>query len=147
MSRLRFGLFKCTLCYIWREPKDKRSEENKMQTRRVLMVTSGCTITDVKHVGVGGFLQYNSSTTPTASLSVNKHTQVGQLNLPNDNLLLLFSTTRPRRQERERLVSAVGDRKLFFFFFFSCERYHPIGGLCEESAECFTPQCTRRGEC
>lgn len=93
------------LCVTFGENwKTRESEENKMQTCRVLMVTSGCTVTDVKHAGVGGggFLQYNSYTTPTSSLSlalpVNKHTQVGHQNLPNDNLLLLFSTTPWRLQ-------------------------------------------------
>ena len=73
--------------------------------------------------GGGGFLQCNRYTTPTTSLSpalpVNKRTQVGHQSLPNDNLLWLFSTTLCRLKGRERLISAVADRKLFFFF--KCE--------------------------
>lgn len=100
MSRPRFDLFKCALCYIWQELKDKWAERTKMQTRRV---TSGRTVTGVRLRLV---LTVVSQPPPPASLLLlNTHTQAGHRNPSNNNLTLLFTRTPRRLQERERPVS------------------------------------------
>lgn len=118
MSRPRFGLFKCTLCYIWRELKDKR--ERREQNADMQSFDGDLRLHGNRRQtrgGWGGGGSYSTIVTqPPPAASLLLFPWINTLRLDTKTCqMTTCSCCFPQHRDACRLISAVGDRKLFFY--------------------------------